>query len=226
MSAVTPESHSDAQASVPPPPVVPEAKPQKLIVTLAGSGTLAGLLIVVAYHLTQPTIQANKERALAAAVNDVLKSPARYDTYYVAGDQLVTTPPAGDAERVFLGRDENGAPKGFALVAAGAGFQDMIRVIFGYDPKGEKVLGMKVLENKETPGLGDKIEKSAAFVGQFVGAQTPLVGVKPGQGRDDDPHQIDTITGATISSRAVVRTINTAVERLKPALSQMPAESP
>ena len=74
---------------------------------------------------------------------------------------------------------------------------------------------MKVLESKETPGLGDKIEKDADFVGQFEGALIPLLGVKA-RNASGDPHEIDMITGATISSRTIIRTINNAIERFGP----------
>ncbi len=76
---------------------------------------------------------------------------------------------------------------------------------------------MKVLESKETPGLGDKIEKDSAFVLQFDGAVTPLLGVKP-RDATGDLHEIDMITGATISSRVVIRIINNTIERLGPLL--------
>jgi hypothetical protein len=76
---------------------------------------------------------------------------------------------------------------------------------------------MKVLENKETPGLGDKIVKDSAFVSEFVGAAAPLEGVKAGSG-DGDPSEVDMITGATISSRAVIDIINARLELLGPRL--------
>jgi electron transport complex protein RnfG len=76
---------------------------------------------------------------------------------------------------------------------------------------------MKVLEEKETPGLGDRIEKDTAFVGGFAGALTPLKGVKRGQSKE--PSDVDMITGATISSRTVIRAINKTLDRLRPALA-------
>ena len=65
-----------------------------------------------------------------------------------------------------------------------------------------------MLDQKETPGLGDKIEKDTSFRGQFHGKVTPFTGIKTAT---TDPHKIQTITGATISSRAVIRIINNAV---------------
>jgi electron transport complex protein RnfG len=90
-------------------------------------------------------------------------------------------------------------------------------VIFGYDPTTKTLLGMKVLESKETPGLGDRIEKDTVWVAQFVGVESPLEPVRTGRGTGK-PTEVDLITGATISSRTIVRIINEALERLGPAL--------
>ena len=93
----------------------------------------------------------------------------------------------------------------------------MIRLIFGYDPGSGEVLGMKVLESKETPGLGDKIEKDSSFVAEFAGVEAPLVGVKPGNAAGGED-EVVMITGATISSRAIIDIINHRLEGLREPL--------
>ena len=67
---------------------------------------------------------------------------------------------------------------------------------------------MEVLESRETPGLGDKIYKDAEFVGGFsaLSVEPEIVAVK--KGTKSQPNEIDAITGATISSKAIVRIIN------------------
>jgi Na+-translocating ferredoxin:NAD+ oxidoreductase subunit G len=89
--------------------------------------------------------------------------------------------------------------------------------MFGFDPEASRVLGMRILESKETPGLGDKIFKDEAFVAQFQVAQVPMKPIKPGSGTGD-PREVDTITGATISARTVIEIINNRVERMRPLL--------
>jgi len=208
--------------------VLPQASPQsqevsswRLMATLGFAGALAGLLLVFVYEATQPAILAYRAQVLREAVQEVLKGPERWDTLYVVDDALVPQPPAGaDAaslEMVFLGYGENGEPIGFAITGGEFGFQDIIDLIFGYDPETGTVIGMKVLANKETPGLGDKIVKDSAFVAEFDGPETPLAGVKRGRatGAADE---VDMITGATISSRAVIAIINHRLERLGPML--------
>jgi len=191
-----------------------------LLTTLGVGGAVAGLLLVIAFGLTLPRIEANRARARDLAVKEVLKAPERYDTLYVVGRTLVQKPPEGadpkKFEQVYLGYGPGNQRIGFAIVAGAAGFQDVIQLIFGYDPKTRQLLGMKVLESKETPGLGDRIEKDQAFVSQFVGARVPLLGVK--KGKRSGPREVDMITGATISSKAVIRIINNALERLAPVV--------
>jgi len=200
-------------------PVRPELPSWRLVATLAVAGALAGTLIVFVFQATQPAIQAHKAKMLRLAIHEVLKDPERYETLYVVDGRLTPQLTEGSNERslqrVFIGYDGEDNPVGAAMAAGAPGFQDVIRLIFGYDPATRRLLGMKVLESKETPGLGDKIEKDMGFVGQFDGAMPPLKGVKQGEA-GDDPSRIDMITGATISSRAVIKIISEALERLGP----------
>jgi len=202
-------------------PARPEVPAWRLIMTLATAGALAGLMIVMVFQWAQPRIQAHQAEVLRGAVAEVLKQPARTERFFLHGGILTQEPPAvADTlrvERVFLGYDDAGVPIGFAVTGAEPGFMDLVHVIFGYDPVSRRVLGMKVLDNKETPGLGDAIEKDVRFVGGFDGKIAPLVGVKPGAGRGD-PSEVDMITGATISARTVISVINNRIERLHPLL--------
>jgi Na+-translocating ferredoxin:NAD+ oxidoreductase subunit G len=193
----------------------------RLILTLGGAGALAGLLIVGAYQATLPAIEAHRAAALAAAVEEVLGAPHSFGTLYLVDGELHEELPEGvdlrDAARAYPGFREDGGLIGFALEGAKPGFQDVIRVIFGYDPSSETVLGMRVLRHLETPGLGDRIVTDAAWVAQFEGAEPPLVDRKPGEATR--PHEVDMITGATISARTVMQAINEAVDRWHPLLA-------
>jgi electron transport complex protein RnfG len=89
--------------------------------------------------------------------------------------------------------------------------------MIGFDPGSGTLTGIEVLEQKETPGLGDKIETDTAFRSQFPGRIAPLRRVKARSGADRS--EVQTITGATISSRAVIRIVNNAVARWRPLLA-------
>jgi Na+-translocating ferredoxin:NAD+ oxidoreductase subunit G len=204
-----------------PPEHQPDVAAWRLVMTLAVAGALAGLLIVSVHQWTEPRILAHRAAAIAAAVDEVLQAPARTETLFMVDGHLTATPPAGAdtarLERVWVGYAESGERVGFAVTGAEAGFQDVIRLIFGYEPSTQRVLGMRILESKETPGLGDKIFKDADFVGAFRRAVAPIIPTKPGT-NTGDPREIDTITGATISARTVINIINNRIAALHPLL--------
>ena len=214
-------------------PAPEEVSTFRLVATLAIAGALAGLLIVLVNLHTKPIIDKWKAEQLQLAVYEVLPGVERYDTFYLVNDELSAELPSGAKEsefkRVYVGRDDTGEVSGVAISRGESGFQDVIMVIFGHDPVTGKVSGMKILDSKETPGLGDKIFKDMDFVDQFfAGPETPMVGVKAGAGKGQ-PNEIDMITGATISSKAVIQIINNALAEWKPVLDkgipQAPAET-
>jgi electron transport complex protein RnfG len=196
----------------------------RLIATLAIAGALAGLLIVLVNQHTKPLIDAYKAEQLKIAVYEVLPGTDHYDTYYLVDSTLSLTLPEGAKEsefkRIYVGYKADYQLNGVAMSRGESGFQDVIMIIFGFDPNSSTLMGMKVLDSKETPGLGDKIFKDMKYVNQFfAGPATPLIPTKPGRGKGL-PGEIDTITGATISSKKLIEIINHAIEEWKPIMDQ------
>lgn len=219
---VTPANGSEPTPAPPAgSPERPATSSARLILTLAMAGALAGLVIVLVFGWANPRIQEHRARVLREAIQEVLGGPETVRTYYLVEGALSETPAAGSdtitAEKVHLGLDAEGRPIGYAITGAEPGFQDIILVIFGYDPEADRLLAMKVLESKETPGLGDKIMKDSAFVAGFREKAALLEGVKAGAGSGSD-NEVDMITGATISSRTVIGIINHRIESLDPVL--------
>ncbi len=202
----------------------------RLVATLAIAGALAGLLIVLVNQHTKPIIDKYKAEQLQLAVYEVLPGVKRYNTFYLVDGALSLTLPEAAKEseykRVYVGYDNSDKILGVAISRGESGFQDVVQIIFGFDPATGILTGMKVLDSKETPGLGDKIFKDQVFVDQFfAGPETPLVGVKIGAGKGN-PNEIDTITGATISSKVVIDIINHGLEEWRPVLDKgIPQES-
>jgi len=181
----------------------------RLVLTLAIAGLVSGVAIIGIYESTLPTITANKARELREAVFKVLPGVSQMQALVYRDGQLVAVEkPDKDEPVVYGGYDEQAEFVGYAMPAAGPGFQDTIGILYGYQPGKKIVVGMEVLESRETPGLGDKIYKDAAFVGGFsaLSVVPEIVAVK--KGTKSQPNEIDAITGATISSKAVVRIIN------------------
>lgn len=106
-----------------------------------------------------------------------------------------------------------GELKGWVAKTKGQGYAGNIELLIGLDPKIEFITGLFILEQKETPGLGNKII-TKKWRKQFISKLTnsPLVVVKDGA---DALNEIDAITGATISSKSVTMIMNTAISDLK-----------
>ena len=209
-------------------PVEARVSTLRLVATLAVAGALAGLLIVLVNLHTKPIIDAYRAEQLRLAVYEVLPGAARYRTLYRVDGALKAEVPEGakasDFRQAYVGYDEAGQMIGVAVSRGESGFQDIVLVIFGFEPESGILLGMKVLESKETPGLGDKIFKDQTFVDQFFARpQTPLLSIKAGSGKGL-PGEIDAITGATISSKVVVSIINNGIAEWQPVLEQAKLE--
>ena len=213
-----------ASGAAPDAPVDKPVSTFRLVATLAVAGALAGLLIVLVNLHTKPIIDVYRAEQLKLAVYEVLPGVTSYRTLYRMDDELLSEVPAGakesDFRQAYIGYDDNGELVGVAVSRGESGFADVVLVIFGFEPDTGILLGKKVLESKETPGLGDKIFKDQEFVQQFFDRpQTPLTAIKAGTGKGL-PGEIDAITGATISSKVVVSIINNGVAEWQPLLQQ------
>ena len=196
--------------AAPPTPVL------KMYRALVGVGTLCGLLIVTVFVLTLPIITQNQAEFLQSAVFQVLPGAVSKQSFFLGDDGVFRPAQTGDSppQTVHAGFDAAGNMVGVAIQGQGMGYADTIRILYGYAPRDQAIVGMRVLASKETPGLGDKIEKDAGFLQNFVAldvsldadGQTisnPIVPVKHGE--KSAAWQIDSITGATISSKAIAR---------------------
>ena len=196
----------------------PEKEPSslKLVLALGIAGLLSGIILVATYTYTAPIIKANKEAAMQRAIFKVLPNCASYNTLKLTNGLLEEkAPDAGNKKEddkdellVYAGFNENKELIGFAIPGSEPGFQDIIGVIFGYNAIGKVIIGFEVLESKETPGLGDKIFKDADFQTNFtsLAVEPEIIPVKKGE--KQKPNEVEAITGATISSKAIVKLLN------------------
>jgi electron transport complex protein RnfG len=200
------EPSADSEAAAP-ELSVKEVPSWRLILTLALAGAMAGLAIVLVFGWAEPKIE--------------------YETLFVVDGALTAalsaTVDSTELDRIYAGYAADGSRMGFAIAGEQPGYQDIVGLIFGYDAESDELLGMKVLESKETPGLGDKIEKDSAFVSSFRGVVPLIEGVKAGAGTGSE-HEVDMITGATISSRTVIEIINKRMESIGPMIQAYTAE--
>ncbi len=197
----------------------PEPSSLRLVATLATAGLFSGLAIVGVYVATLPIIEANNARALRRAVFEVVPGSERMQGLIVEGGTLRVAGPE-EQPHAYAAYGPGGGFVGYAVPSEGPGFQDTIRLIYGYDPERRRIIGMEVLESRETPGLGDKIYKDEDFVSAFSDLRVDPRVVCTKSGEASAANEVDAITGATISSKAVVSIINSANERLLDDLPQ------
>ena len=187
---------------------------KKMLTTMVGIGVFCALLIVLTYEGTKERIDTLKAEALENAVFNVLPGITKTRIYELTAEGTFIPSDGLDRSKtvVYAGFDDSETFKGVAIEASGQGYADVIRILYGYDPSSQTVVGFYVLESKETPGLGDKIEKDENFLANFKAlvvklnadlsqVENKVIPVK--KGGKTQPWEVEGITGATISSRTI-----------------------
>lgn len=113
---------------------------------------------------------------------------------------------ADDGTSVVTALDEAGNIIGHVVVNTAKGYGGDISVMTGVDKDG-KVTGINILSHSETAGLGAKAAEQS-FRDRFVGL---IEGISVSKDKAGD-NSVDAITGATITSRAVVESVNAAIQ--------------
>lgn len=174
-----------------------------------------------------PTIEANKIGETLDKAPELVLGKESADKLAAQNQRLEINPFVITVEKKATNRYYNiyesryqGELKGWVVKASGRGYADKIEMLLGLDPKAETITGLFIMDQKETPGLGNKII-TKTFRNQFVDKATknPLAVVKTGAVAKNE---IDAITGATISTKSVVSIINSAVNDLKGLLTRAP----
>jgi len=213
----------------------------KLTAILFVISALAALAISGTYSIASPKIELQKRREQEQALQAVFPPGARIEE---------TKGSAPLPPLYWTAKNADGKILGYAFATAGKGYSSDIRCIVGVEPGGA-ILGMKVLSQAETPGLGTRVmevvstsylwnslfkKKTAGepwFQSQFKGlnARRPFaVKTKVDEWHTCPPdarralaaeNAVTAITGATISTRAVVNAIETTVPNYLKAIERM-----
>jgi electron transport complex protein RnfG len=172
-----------------------------------------GLLIAVTNAAWQPRIIQNEEYKLDNLMAGLITKAQKFE---IAEKQIQLKGEKGKVIKTDIYRALGADDKtlGFAFVASGPGFADKIKLVVAVNQKFENFFGFKVLASNETPGFGSKI-KEEFFGNQFENAPAKkLILTKTGDDRQIDD-QIVAISGATVSSEAVVKIINNFITQIK-----------
>jgi len=183
-------------------------RPLRAALLLAAAAVVTVGAVAIVNDRARPRIEANERAQRVARLAEVLGG-TRYDN-----DLLQDVLTVRDAER--LGTDEPlpvyrarqaGQPVAAILTAvAPDGYSGSIRLLVGIDTEG-RLLGVRVLAHRETPGLGDAIEQhKSTWIDGFKGRSLGDPALERWQVKKDGG-DFDQFTGATGTPRAVVRAV-------------------
>jgi electron transport complex protein RnfG len=180
----------------------------RMIIVLTAVGLISGGFLAGVAKLTKERIAFNIQKEIEEAIVNVVPGTVQNQKLYEEEDLSI-----------YGGQDESGQSIGYAVQSTGIGFQDKITLMFGINVSLTRIIGLAVIDQKETPGLGAKITDWNAFL-QFWenrNATGEIILRKPPAGSLEElsPMEINTITGATISSKKVLEIVNFSLERLR-----------
>ncbi len=205
----------------------------KILLTLAGICLVAGLTLGAAYIITREQIAYQEEQQKQQALTEL------FEDREISEEMRVETP---NKDMVYWKAYKNGQLDGYAIKGKEYGYGGEISFVVALDSS-MKVLGVVILSQNETPGLGTRIaEKPVSryifgkkievettrpwFLEQFAGLN-PLENITVKKmpewhNLDEEEREtlrkennVTTITGATISSEAVANGINAYVQEFK-----------
>ena len=180
----------------------------RMILVLTCVGLISGGFLAGVGLWTKDKIAFNINQEIEQAIKTV-----------VPGTAVSTKLHEEQAFTVYEGKTEDGALAGYAVYASGTGFQDTITLMFGTDLELKKLTRLTILKQTETPGLGANIEREDLFLRFWEDRdiKEALTLHKPAAGSPNEltPTEINTITGATISSEAVLNIVNLSLEKLR-----------
>ncbi|MBB2496555.1 RnfABCDGE type electron transport complex subunit G [Aquipseudomonas ullengensis] len=170
--------------------------------TLAVLALLGAGLLALLQHLAAPTIEQQRQAAAERTLFDLLPAGS-YDNHPLAqpialeAGGLLGNPGAEPGYLATL----NGQPSAVLLPVSAQGYEGAIHLLVAISTNG-RLLGSKVLQQRETPGLGDLIERQRSpwlqgFTNKSLGDDSASWSLRA------DGGQFDQIAGATVTSRAV-----------------------
>lgn len=212
-----------------PEPAIPSSL--SLIRTLTVVALVSGLLIASIYEYTKPIIDDKLRSALEGAFFKVLPAAESRLSYRLQDGRLAlvpnNTPNHGDL--IYAGYDKSHKLVGIALPADAPGYQDMVKILYGYDPYSHCITGFVVLKSTETPGFGNKISTDKGFLDNFTCLDASVNDELSAlahtiktvrHGSKQHPWEIDAIAGATITSNAIGNMLNNSGQTFHPAIAR------
>ena len=189
----------------------------KLPAVLTVTAIIAAGALALVFNVTKPRIDAEKRLVLKESLSEVLPSANNGVLIPVKNGKII------EYYKGYASPDTTNLI-GFIIISSAHGYSSNIEVMVGVDTSWV-IQGIKILSEAETPGLGAKTievkygEKTPWFQRQFIGKKGGDLAV------DKDGGEIKSVTGATISSRAVTRAVNLGIKHLQKLLGKAPSEN-
>ncbi len=162
-----------------------------MLIVLTAICAVAGAALGYVNSTTETAIQKIKEQQLTDGIKEVLQA-----------DELTMQEPEQTPEGATVYRTDHGTA---VQTSDPKGFGGTLSVLVGFDDEGQ-ILGYRVMESQETPGLGAKAQQWFQ-----LGAKGDIIGKKAGNLTvSKDGGEVDAITASTITSRAFLRCVNAA----------------
>ena len=173
-------------------------------------GSILTTALVGVNSFTTPKIEKNAEIKLKSSVLKALEISYQAEEVEQAfANNVKSAEKNGTAYYIAANGD-------YALPYKGAGLWGPITGIIAMNPNLERISGLTIIQQEETPGLGSRIaekEYLEAFVGKRFSPHLDLVS----PGTADEENEIDSISGATMSSKAFIEILNAELERYRSA---------
>lgn len=172
-----------------------KTSPLKLILSVFVVCVVAAAGLAATYTITEPRIAAQEKAAEAAALKSVLPAAASFEPADAATlDAAAKAVGDSKVDAIYRALDESGSQVGWGLKVASRGYGGYINMVLGLDSDG-KVTGLTILTMNETPGLGSRVKSEPWFLEQYLTLKAGFA--------EKDVKALDTISGATKSSRGV-----------------------
>ncbi len=165
--------------------------------------SVSALVLAVVNNITAPIIERNTIEKQELAMKSVIENAVRFEKADMSALALVDLRCA--VTSVYNAVDSQDKTIGYAVMVSTGGYGGEILLTVGID-NDLKVTGIDVISHSETPGLGENCTK-LQFKEQFKGKEIGVEVVKNGA----SGNQVDAISSATITSKAVTDGVNCAV---------------
>jgi len=185
---------------------------KKAGLSLAIFAFISVLLVTTTNQLTHRKIAENKAMMLLQALNEVVL-PNRYDNDLAKSQTILSAKETGLTKDsiVYFAMKDNTPIAAIFEVTTLQGYGGAIKVLVGVNVTDQSIAGIRVVQHKETPGLGDKMElRKSNWVLSFDGKSLSNPHVNEWQVKKDGGN-FDQFTGATITPRAIVNIIRSTL---------------